>query len=218
MVLLHYQARGVASLLAAKSPGHLFRYLCFKRGWLTSSVMEAAAFVRGRAGLPAPDLELGFAPVLYLDQGLAAPAEHGFTLGACLLRPRSTGSVRLQSRGPCWPPRIDPCYLSDEGGEDLRTLAEGAILLRRLAGVAALRPYKAREITAGPPCRAGGDVESFIRSQAQTLYHPMGTCRMGVDGLAVVDFCLRVRGVSGLRVVDASVMPTAVCPSERRVT
>jgi choline dehydrogenase len=210
MVLLHYQARGVASLLAAKSPGHLLRYLCCKRGWLTSSVMEAAAFVRSRGGLPAPDLELGFAPVLYLDQGLTAPAEHGFTLGACLLRPRSTGSLRLQSRGPGYPPRIDPGYLSDEGGEDLRTLAEGVRLLRRIADAAALQPYRGREITAGPACRADGDLGPFIRSQAQTLYHPVGTCRMGVDGLAVVDACLRVRGVSGLRVADASVMPTAV--------
>jgi choline dehydrogenase len=210
VVLVHYRARGVASLLSAKSRGHLFRYLCFKRGWLTSSVLEAAAFVRSREGLPAPDLELGFAPVLYLNQGLTAPTEHGFTLGACLLRPRSTGSVRLQSRDPLCPPRIDPRYLSDEGDQDLRTLAEGVRLLRRIADAAAFQPYNGGEIAAGPPCRAGGDTEPYIRSRAQTIYHPVGTCKMGVDGWAVVDPCLRVRGVTGLRVADASVMPTEV--------
>jgi choline dehydrogenase len=210
IALVHYQARGVASLLAATSPGHLFRYLCFKRGWLTSSVLEAAAFVRSRAGLPAPDLELGFAPVLYLNQGLTAPTEHGFTLGACLLRPRGTGSIRLQSRDPRCPSQIDPRYLSDEGGHDLRTLVEGVRLLRRIADAAALQPYKGGELPPRPPGRADGDLEHLVRSRAQTLYHPVGTCRMGVDGGAVVDPCLRVHGVTGLRVADASVIPTEV--------
>jgi choline dehydrogenase len=155
MVLLHYQARGVASLLAAKSPGHLFRYLYCKRGWLTSSVMEAAAFVRGRAGLPAPDLELGFAPVLYVDQGLTAPAEHGFTLGACLLRPRSTDSVRPQTRGPRCPPRIDSGYF---GGlstpEAASTLGVSPRTADRLWAFARVWPL--REV--------GGDVPDGPRS------------------------------------------------------
>jgi choline dehydrogenase len=179
MVLLHCQARGVASLLAAKSPGHLFRYLCCKRGWLTSSVMEAAAFVRGRAGLPAPDLELGFAPVVYLDQGLTAPTEHGFTLGACLLRTRSTGSVRPQSRGPGCPPRTDPCYLSDEGGQDLRTLAEGVRLLRRLAGAAALRPLQGPGDHAGPAVPLGRRPGAFDPFAGADALPPGGHLRDG---------------------------------------
>jgi choline dehydrogenase len=173
-------------------------------------VLEAAAFVRSGAGLPAPDLELGFAPVLYLNQGLTAPTEHGFTLGACLLRPRSTGSIRLQSPDPHCPPRIDPPYLSDQGGQDLRTLVERVRLLRRIADAVAFHRYKGREIPPGTPGRADGDLEQLIRSRAQTLYHPVGTCRMGVDGGAVVDPCLCVHGVTGLRVADASVMPTEV--------
>jgi choline dehydrogenase len=159
----------VPSLLSARSIGNLFRYFLFGRGWLTSSVLEAAGFVRSRPDLPAPDRELGFAPVLYLNQGLTQPTEHGFTLGAVLLRPRSAGSIRLQSADPRRPPRIDPRYLSDEGGEDLPPLVQGVRLLRRIADSAAFRPYRGREIAPGEKCHTDGDIEEFIRAQAHTI-------------------------------------------------
>jgi choline dehydrogenase len=210
LVLVLYQARGVRSLVSAGSLPNLVRYLLWKRGPLTSPVMEAAGFVRTRKGLAAPDLEVGFGPVLFLDEGLTAPTEHGFSLGGVLLRPRSTGQVCLRSADPLAPPHIEPRYLCDESGEDLRTLVEGVRLLRRIAGAPALERFRGGEIAPGVACRTDEDVERFIRTRAQTIYHPVGTCKMGVDDLAVVDPRLRVRGLEGLRVADASVMPTNV--------
>jgi choline dehydrogenase len=159
--------------------------------------------------LSAPDLEIGFGPVLFLDEGLTAPTEHGFSLGCVLLRPLSTGEVRLRSSDPAAPPRIEPRYLSDPAGADLHTLVEGVRLLRRIAAAPALARYRGRAIAPGQEGESAAEIEGFIRATAQTIYHPVGTCRMGVEG-AVVDPALRVRGLEGLRVADASVLPTNV--------
>jgi choline dehydrogenase len=169
---------------------------------LTSNVAEAAAFVRTQRDLPAPDLELIFAPVLFDEEGLVPPSAHGFTIGVIALQPRSTGFVKLRSADPFDAPAIDPRYLSDLEGEDLRTMVAGVELARKIASMPALARY------AGEELRPGADpIEESMRAKAHTLYHPVGTCRMGMDPLAVVDPELRVRGLQCLRVVDASVMP-----------
>jgi choline dehydrogenase len=194
------ESRRPVTLYAAERPVQILRYLVGRKGMLTSNVAEAAAFVRTRPDLAAPDLELLFAPVLFEEGGLAPPRGHGFTVAAVLLRPRSSGVLRLRSADPFAPPRIDPRYLADP--EDLAALARGVELARELVTMPALAEVAGRELEPGD-----APVPASIRATAQTLYHPVGTCRMGGDELAVVDPELRVRGLEGLRVVDASVMP-----------
>jgi len=169
---------------------------------------EAVAFVRTKADLPAPDLELLLAPVLFEDEGLTQPTEHGLTLAVVLLRPRSVGTVTIRSADPEVLPAVDPRYLSDPGGEDMATLLYGLRLARRVLAQEPLASFVERELQPGEHARSDDDLRAHVRAFSQTLYHPAGTCRMGSDTSAVVDSQLRVRGVEHLRVADASVMPT----------
>src|SRR5262249_46576010 len=132
----------------------------------------------------------------------------GFTLVARLLRPESRGSVAIRSADPLEPPAIAPNYLTSE--KDCAVLLAGMKAMRRLIDTAAMRPYVAREYDPGPSCRNDEDLMDFLRERGGIAYHPVGTCRMGGDAAAVVDERLRVRGLKGLRVVDASIMPTLV--------
>lgn len=196
------------SLATAETKPNLLRYLTRRRGMLTSNVAEAAAFAHTRSDLPAPDLELIFAPALYLDEGLRAPTEHGVSVGAVLLRPESTGTISLASADPFAPPLIRPNYVSTDG--DLRVLVEGTKLARRVLATRPLADDIGEELLPGSEVQGDAEIAVFVRRYAHTLYHPVGTCRMGADDLAVVDPKLRVRGVDGLRIVDASIMPTLV--------
>jgi choline dehydrogenase len=196
------------SLATAETKRNLVRYLLRRRGPLTSNIAEAAAFVRTQPDLPAPDLELIFAPALYLDEGLTPPAEHGITVGAVLLRPQSVGAVSLESSDPLAPPSIQPGYLTAAADADV--LVEGTRLARRILRTAPLEPYVGEELLPGDAAQTDAQIAAVVRQRAHTLYHPVGTCRMGVDELAVVDPELRLRGVEGLRVADASVMPTLI--------
>ena len=190
------------TLYAAETPRNLARYLLFRRGMLTSNAAEAAAFIHSRAGLPAPDLELMFAPGLFQNEGLTPASAHGFTIMAVGLQPNSVGRLRLRSTDPLAKPEIDPGYLSDPAGNDLRVLAAGLELARRIVSMPALAKLAGDEITPG-----GAPLQAHIGDTAHGIYHAVGTCRMGTDGLAVVDHQLRVRGLDGLRVVDASIIP-----------
>jgi choline dehydrogenase len=192
------------TLAGAETLGNLFQYLFRKRGMLTSNVAEAGAFVRMNGGAPAPDIELIFGPTYYMNHGFDNPHGHGFTVGAILLHPKSRGTIRLRSRDPREAPSIDPHYLAAEG--DFELLREGARLARSVAKSKAFDDFRGEEVWPAP----GEDFDAFLRNTAETLYHPVGTCRMGGDDLAVVDSRLRVRGVDALRVVDASVMPAIV--------
>lgn len=156
-----------------------------------------------------PDLELLFAPVALVGEGLVQPPAHGVTLGVILLRPRSMGSITLRSADPAAAPRIDPRYLTDPDGADYAALSEGVRLCLRIAEQPALAGLVGDLIA--PTADDGPDVvDASIRRYAQTLYHPVGTCRMGTDAASVVDPELRVRGVQALRVVDASMMPQII--------
>lgn len=194
------------SLAAAESLRHLLRFLLTRRGLLTSNVAEAAAFTRTRSGLPAPDLELLFAPVLFTGQGLEPPPAHGLTIAAVLLQPASRGQVALRSSDPVTAPLIRPNYLEDPA--DVAPLVSGVRLARRIACAAAFESWIGDELAPTRGAHGDEEIEAAVRASAHTLYHPVGTARMGTDPLAVVDTHLRVRGVDALRVVDASVVPT----------
>lgn len=212
------------TLYDADRPTELVKYLATRKGMLTSNVAEAYGFVRtevaDRAGAPEglPDIEIIFAPVPYVGEGLIPTPSHGLTVGAILLRPRSRGTIRLASADPAAPPLIDPAYLSDPDGIDTATMLAGLAECERLIDTDALRPLTT---SGGQPMGwvqpAGGErmtpverAEMSLRRYSHTLYHPVGTARMGTDAASVVDPELRVRGVTGLRVADASVMPTVI--------
>ncbi|NJO43913.1 MAG: choline dehydrogenase [Cyanobacteria bacterium RU_5_0] len=196
------------SMLNANSRLELAKYLLLRRGMLTSSVLEAAAFLRTTANLVAPDLELQFAPVVFYEYGLAPVTEHGMTIGPTLIAPRSVGTMRLRSPDPLDHPLIDPQYLSDPQEHDIRVLIAGVHKAQAIFAAAPMTAYLGSPIMPERVLESDREIEDYIRSMADGWWHPVGTCRMGTDLLAVVDPALRVHGIAGLRVVDASVMPT----------
>lgn len=204
---LFVRTKGVETLASAESPANLVRWALFGRGPLTSNVGEVVAFVRSRPVLNAVDLELLLAPVLFEEEGLKPPSGHGLTLAVVLLRPRSRGTVLLRTSDPRDAPAIDPRYLTDDSGEDAATLLRGLRLARRVLAQEPLASFVDGEILPGEQAVSDEDLLRHLRALSQTLYHPAGTCRMGADVSSVVDPRLRVRGIVGLRVADASVMP-----------
>ncbi|MBN9223790.1 MAG: glucose-methanol-choline oxidoreductase [Microbacterium sp. SCN 70-27] len=211
-------ARG-GTLYGAEKPGQLASYLTRRRGMLTSNVAEAYGFVRTEvadetgAAADLPDIEIIFAPAPYVGEGLVPLPGEGLTVGAILLRPRSRGSIRLASADPMQAPLIDPAYLSDPDGLDARTLAAGLAECERLIATNALRAITTGtwiQPENGEALTSAERIELALRRYSHTLYHPVGTARMGLDEASVVDPELRVRGVRGLRVADASVIPTII--------
>ncbi|WP_066898699.1 GMC family oxidoreductase [Mycolicibacterium houstonense] len=197
------------SLFAAEKPLELVNYLTRRRGMLTSNVGEAYGFVRSRPDLELPDLELIFAPAPFFDEGIGDPYGHAIVMGPILLKPRSTGTITLRSADPMAKPVIDPRYLSDEA--DRTALMAGLRMSAEIAGAPALKDVVGK--VARPLDATTLDDETLARalnSVSHTLYHPVGTCRMGSDEDSVVDPQLRVRGIESLRVADASVMPTLI--------
>ncbi len=202
------RSAGGGTLAAADTLVNLLRWLVLRDGPLTSNVAEAAAFVRIGPGRRTADLELLFAPVLFQDEGLTRPTEHGVTIAAVLLAPRSSGAVTLHSADPLVPPAIDPCYLADSAREDERMLLHGLRLARRVAAAEPLARHLGDELLPGAGATSDEELLAHVRAAAQTLYHPVGTCRLGDDQSAVVDRSLRVHGLRQLHVADASVMPS----------
>ena len=200
------------TLFAAEKPLELANYFIRRRGMLTSNVGEAYGFVRSRADLALPDLELIFAPAPFFDEGIGDPYDrHAIVMGPILLKPKSRGSITLRSADPHDKPVIDPQYLSDDEGADHDTLMEGLRITARIAQASAMRPVLgaiARPLGAAELTE--NTLETALKTVSHTLYHPVGTCRMGSDEASVVDPQLRVRGIDGLRVADASVMPTII--------
>jgi choline dehydrogenase-like flavoprotein len=193
------------SLKDAEHPKQLLEWLLRGSGMLSSSVGEAFAFVRSRPGLPAPDLQFHFAPAYFVENGFSDYDGHAMTSGPVLVTPRSRGWIKLRSADPTAKPRIQTNALSEP--EDVAALVHGVRLAREIARQEPLASAAGRELLPGPDVQDDAEIEADIRERVELLYHPVGTCRMGSGDGAVVDPHLRVHGVEGLRVADASVMP-----------
>jgi choline dehydrogenase-like flavoprotein len=200
-----WEVPGGGSLLDAEKPKALLEYLLRRTGPLTSSVAEAFAFVRSRPGLPGPDLQFHFGPAYFVDNGFDEYGGHAITTGPVLVKPRARGWVRLRSTDPSAKPRILTNSLSEQ--EDVEALAAGVRLAREIASTTPLAEVVGRELFPGPEVDTDDAIAADVRRRTELLYHPVGTCRMGTRPDAVVAPDLRVHGLEGLRVVDASVMP-----------
>ncbi|QEA13510.1 GMC family oxidoreductase [Comamonas flocculans] len=197
---------GLSPAGAWRTVGDIRRWRRERRGPLTTNFAEAGGFIRSEPGEPRPDLQLHFVVGKLVNHGRTAVPGHGFSCHVCVLRPRSRGSVRLASSNPLAAPLIDPAFLQEP--DDLRRLVAGFKRMRELLSQPALTGRGARETSAG--VRSDAEIQAFIRQHADTIYHPVGSCRMGSGAMDVVDSRLRVHGIERLRVVDASVMPSVV--------
>ena len=205
IVGLHHRLRGGRSLRSAEGVGSVLDYLVRRRGLLTSNVAEAGLFMASGLTSGAPDLQFHMAPGHFVNHGLDPISDHGFSIGPTLVRPQSRGRITLESADPESAPRIDPRALAEPA--DLDVLVAGLEAAREIAEAAPLDRHRAGRLDPGPASFARDDLERYVRETCETLYHPVGTCRMGADDGSVVDPELRVRGVEALRVADASVMP-----------
>ncbi|GIX15370.1 MAG: choline dehydrogenase [Paracoccaceae bacterium] len=186
------------------------RFLYRRRGLFASNIIEAGGFVHTRPGLAAPDVQFHFSVAHRSRQpGRVIAWGHGCSVSACVLRPESRGRVDIVSADPLAPPRIDPNMLAEEA--DRATLLAGIRLARRILSSEGFRRLGAREIAPGPGVGDDADaLTAYLREKTITVYHPVGSCRMGADARAVVDPRLRLRGAEALYVVDASIMPRIV--------
>lgn len=179
-----------------------------RAGMLTTNFAEAGGFIKSHPAEPAPDLQLHFVIGKLVDHGRKTVLGHGYSAHVCLLQPKSRGAVTLASRDPMALPLVDPNFLAD--ADDLQRMVRGFKRLREILVQPALARYGAKELPASAAARTDAEIEQFIRQYADTIYHPVGTCRMGLGAMDVVDADLRVHGLAGLRVVDASIMPRIV--------
>lgn len=177
-------------------------------GLLTTNYAESGGFFRTQPGLDRPDAQWHFVMGMVHDHGRQRHLGHGFSLHACVLRPKSRGNVTLASKDPLAAPLINPAFLTHP--DDVATLTRAYRSTAALLKAPALAPYAHTPLFPEPDATDDAGIERFLRANSDTIYHPVGTCRMGSDPDAVVDPMLRVRGVQGLRVVDASVMPTLI--------
>jgi choline dehydrogenase len=188
--------------------GVALEFLLYGTGPGTSNVAEAGAFAISGLGAATPDIQHHFIPAQVVDHARTIMDGDGVTLHSCCLRPQSRGEIRLASSDPLKPPIMDPNYLAAE--YDLKILIDGLRRGREILAAAAFKPWLEEERMPGTATQSDAALEDFIRAAAETEYHPVGTCKMGSDAMAVVDDQLRVRGIERLRVIDASIMPTVV--------
>lgn len=172
----------------------------------SSNIGEGDGFIKTRLGLPAPDVQLILALVPYVDDAGRFTSSIRYAIGATLLHPESRGSITLVSKDPTASPAIQPNYLTSEA--DRQVLLEGFKIARKVGQAEAINPFCDLELQPGIWSQSDDALCAYIRERANTLFHPVGTCKMGSDPMSVVNDRLQVHGVQGLRVVDASIMPT----------
>ena len=201
-ITLHSQMNPFRQLLTG------MQYTFFKSGLATSNGLESGGFLKTRPELEVPDIQLHFVAAMMRDHARIKSDRHGFTVHICQLRPESRGYVGLKSLDPADHALIQPNYLEAE--TDRRVMRDGVRMVRDILAQRAMDPYRGPEFWPGADKQSDAEIDAWIRETAETIYHPVGTAKMGNDPMAVVDTKCRVRGVEGLRVVDASVMPTLV--------
>lgn len=185
-----------------------FDYWFRKKGIFTSNAAESGGFARTDPSLDECNLQFHFTPAYLVDHGRKQALGHSYSLHVCVLRPKSRGEIKLKDSDPLVPPAIRYNYLSH--ADDVKDMISGFKVARRILDAKIFDEYRQEESRPGPSVQSDAEIESFIRQNAETIYHPIGTCKMGNDDLAVVDDQLRVRGIEGLRVADASIMPQLI--------
>ncbi|MFI5019804.1 MAG: choline dehydrogenase, partial [Dongiales bacterium] len=213
IVVQHLCRQPVSIYPATRAPRKFLvglQWLLTGGGLASTNHFEAGAFIRSRAGIEHPDLQLTFMPLAVKPGTVESVPGHAFQVHLDLMRPRSLGSVMLRSANPKDPPAIRFNYMADPA--DRADMRQGVKLLREVLAQKALDPYRGAEIFPGPEVRSDDEIDAWVRQAIETCYHPVGTCRMGsaTESGAVVDDQLRMHGLEGLRVVDASVMPAIV--------
>jgi len=183
-------------------------YLKNKKGFLTSNVAESGGFIKSDNSQKTPNIQFHFLPTYLKDHGRQIMLGYGYTLHICDLKPKSRGFIALKTANPLDEPLIQPRYLTEE--DDWVNLVNGYKIGRKLLKSKAFAPYRDEEVAPGSLVESDDQIREDIRKRAESIYHPVGTCKMGNDNMAVVDHQLKVHGVRGLRVVDASIMPNVV--------
>jgi choline dehydrogenase len=209
---IQYECSQPITLYSQANPLRAMRtgleYMLLGSGLATGQGLESGAFLKSRPDLETPDLQLHFIAALMYDHTRKKADRHGFMAHVCQLRPESRGYISLRSSDPLDAPIIQPNYLEAE--EDRRALREGVRLAREVFAQEAFDPYRGPELMPGAHIQRDDQIDAFVRKTAETIYHPVGSAKMGKDKDSVVDAELRVYGVEGLRVVDASIMPALV--------
>ncbi|HEX4760601.1 MAG TPA: GMC family oxidoreductase N-terminal domain-containing protein [Thermoleophilaceae bacterium] len=206
MAFANWRTSSTNTLDDAADPRNLLPWLVAGKGKLSSTVAEAAVHWRSEPGLPAPDFQILFAPVYFWEHGFRKTGAPAFSIGAAYIRPQSRGSVRLRSADPADHPRITNNSLTSEG--EVEAMLRALELIREIASREPLARLLTEELNPGPGLRSPEELTAWLRATCEHEYHPSCTCRIGSPDAGVVDAELRVHGVEGLRVADASVMPT----------
>ena len=199
---------GLSAVGLWRALGAMNEWRRHRTGPLTTNFAEAGGFIKSHAALPAPDLQLHFVIGKLVDHGRKTVFGHGYSCHVCLLHPSSRGTLKLASADPMAAPLIDPNFFGHP--DDMPRLVAGFKLMRHILSQPALAGLGGREMASSASARTDAEIETFIRQYADTIYHPVGSCRMGSGPLDVLDAELRVHGLQGLRVVDASMMPSIV--------
>jgi choline dehydrogenase-like flavoprotein len=199
------QSSGISLKALPRGAWNVLQYLAARKGPFASNVFESHALLRSTAGLDRPDIQVVFQPARRNQGTFPLPLGHGFALSIVLLHPKSRGHVTLESADPRASPLIDPGLLS--APDDFEPLVRGLKLARRVFAAPAFAAYRATEFLPGPSVADDTELKDYIRATAATVHHPAGACRMGIDDKAVVTPELKVRGIDGLRVADASIFP-----------
>ena len=208
MVSVGYACTKPITLQNADSLRNLLQYFALKGGPLTSNIAEGGIFLSTSGNLQIPDLQILFGPVYYVSHGFEKYSGHAFGFAPTLIAPESRGEITLRSADPLGPPAIHANYLACES--DRRVMMEGLHIVLRIAQSKPFDAYRGARLHPAPQANTDSDFAEFLRNNVQTLYHPAGTCKMGIDPMAVVDSHLRVCGIERLRVADASIMPRVI--------